>query len=69
MNEVAGDDDERNAAVIAIDNVDDAGKASGRVEPIQLSAGGRQMYVAKNNELPWSLDLYFAQPMRPREAR
>ena len=29
MNEVAGDDDERNAAVIAIDNVDDAGKASG----------------------------------------
>ena len=72
MNEVAGDDDERNAAVIAIDNVDDAGKASGRVEPIQLSAGGRQMYVAKNNELHWRR-LNFAQAIRPatlpREAR
>ena len=33
MNEVAGDDDERNVAVIAIDNVDGAGEASGRVKP------------------------------------
>jgi hypothetical protein len=34
MNEIAGDDDERNVAVIAIDNVDGAGEASGRVKPI-----------------------------------
>jgi hypothetical protein len=33
MNEIAGDDDERNVAVIAIDNVDGAGEASGRVKP------------------------------------
>ena len=37
MNEMAGDDDERNVAVIAIDiaidNVDGAGEASGRVKP------------------------------------
>lgn len=69
MNEVAGDDDERNVAVIAIDNVDDAGKASGRVEPIQLSAGGRQMYVAKNNELHWSQDRISRRRYGPRRCR
>ena len=69
MNEVAGDDDERNVAVIAIDNVDDAGKASGRVEPIQLSAGGRQMYVAKNNELHWNQDRILRRRYGPRRCR
>jgi hypothetical protein len=69
MNEVAGDDDERNVAVIAIDNVDDAGKASGRVEPIQLSAAGRQMYVAKNNELHWSQDRISRRRYGPRRCR
>ena len=43
MNEIAGDDDKRDVAVIAIDDFDGAGEPGGGVKPIQLSACRHQM--------------------------